>query len=337
MAIREVKELFAGRSGGLEEGLERRYTRKFRVRTTDKHDGPIEVTFAPGIPRLYEGYASYSTAEVDPWALCRRIDPQQDEDDWTTWTVTCEYDTRSPNGDGAGQPENPGQPGPGGGRGAAGNPELELPTVEWGVQTREVAVQRPLFIPVADHQKLVAAGLAVANDFDVGRRLTTSALQPFDPPPTVEKSFKTLTVERNEAKFPLTLSRQYEGAFNLDAFLTYAAGRWLCKSITGREVYKGPFRYARVRYEFWLQHQDDIGWQYIELLDAGTMRLGAGGVPVPIIPPIGGHPVSTPQLLKDGQPLTAAEIADPDIGPQFLRFFVRPYKPFAPLKINVVV
>ena len=123
MGFRSVCELHDGRTGGLSEGLERRYTRRFRVRTDSKAVGPIDVMFAPGVPRLYDPYQSYGTNEFDSFALCRRVTPTQDADDWFTWVVECEYDTTG--GNPQGQPENPGQPGSGGGSGAAGDPTLE--------------------------------------------------------------------------------------------------------------------------------------------------------------------------------------------------------------------
>lgn len=329
MAFQEVKELHEGRSGGLREGLERQYVRKFRVRTDTKLVGPIEVTFAPGIPRLYDPYQSFGTGEFDTFALCRDIDPQQDEGDWTLWYVTCRYDTSG--GTPYGQPSSPGQPGSGGGSGAAGDPTLEPPTVEWGVQTREVAFMEDLGNPDED----------INPDYLIPRALLNSAGQPFDPVPTIEMCHLTLTIERNEAAFDQLKARKYKNVVNKDAWgvegQNYAAGLWLLKHITGRAVYKGAFKYARVRYEFWLAPTVDEKdhWDNLDLLDQGLCRKGeTGGPPRPII--VNGHPITQPALLDGvGVPLTPAQIADPAVGPQFLRFKRYRREPFAPLNITL--
>lgn len=324
MGFRSVCELHDGRTGGLSEGLERRYTRRFRVRTDSKAVGPIEVMFAPGVPRLYDSYQSYGTGEFDSFALCRRVTPTQDADDWFTWVVECEYDTTG--GTPQGQPENPGQPGSGGGSGASGDPTLEPPTVEWGAQSREVAFMEDLGDPDA-HE---------ASEEFYPRTLLNSAGQPFDPVPTIEVSHLTLTVERNEAEFDQLKARKYKGVVNKDVFLGYAAGLWFLKHITGRVVYKGAYQYARVRYEFWLAPTVDEKdhWDNLDLLDQGLCRKGNdNGPPIPIM--VNGHPISQPALLKNGFPLPPPQIINPDIGPQFLRFKRYRRVPFAPLKITI--
>ena len=323
MGFRSVCELHDGRTGGLSEGLERRYTRRFRVRTDSKSVGPIEVMFAPGVPRLYDPYQSYGTNEFDSFALCRRVTPTQDADDWFTWVVECEYDTTG--GNPQGQPENPGQPGTGGGSGAAGDPTLEPQTVEWGTQSREVALIEDLGDPDSNDP-------IIKNP----RPILNSAGQPFDPVPTIEQAHLTLTIERNEVEFDVGKATKYRNVVNKDMWLDRIPGRWLCRQITGRVVYKGAYQYARVRYEFWLSptiRARDF-WDNLELLDQGLCRLDADGErPVPIIR--NGHPISQPALLKDGAPLTRAQIRNPNVGPQYLRFKRYRREPFAPLKITI--
>lgn len=324
MGFHSIRELHDGRSGGLSEGLERHYTRRFRVRTDSKLVGPIEVMFAPGIPRLYSPYQSFGTGEFDTFAICRDIKPVQDDGDWTLWHVDCEYDTRG--GNPQGQPGDPGQPGSGGGSGASGDPTLEPPTVEWGVQTREVPLSKDIGDPDSPFPSL-----------QTPRALLNSAGQPFDPVPTIELCHLSLTVERNEVAFDQIKARKYKNVVNKDVFLNYAAGIWLLKHITGREVYKGAHKYARVRYEFWLAPTLDPTdhWDNLDILDAGLCRKGAaGGPPIPII--VNGHPITQPALLSSaGAPLTPAELIDPEIGPQYLRFKRYRREPFAPLNIDI--
>lgn len=322
MAIRSVTELFDGRDGTLSTGLERRYVRKFRVRTDSKYDGPVEIMFAAGIPRLYDAYRSFGTSEVDAFALCTRVSPTQDSNDWSTWVVECEYSTDVGLG---GPPDDPGQPGAGGGSGSSGDPTLDPPVIEWGSQTREVALPLDLGDPDAADPVLQKP-----------RPFLNSAGQPFDPPPTIEVSHLTLTVERNEPTFNASRALRYRNTVNADLWQDRLPGRWWCRQITGHIVFKGPYRYARVRYEFWLSPsplKKDL-WDNLLLLDQGLCRLGPDGKnPVPI--ERNGHPISQPVLLKGGLPLSKDDILNPAIGPQYLTFKRYRREPFAPLNITI--
>jgi len=316
MAVWKVREIHKGRRGSLSEGSERKYTRVFHVFTNSKLDGPIEVMFAAdpstseAIPALYSSYTNYGGEELDMLAICRSIDPVQDEDDWTFWVVTCEYSTESITGDPRlGQsPEGGGNPGTG--SGAANDPGLEPPVQEWGAWTREEVA-----LYAQDHDRTP---------------ILNSAGQPFDPGPVREIGGTTLILERNE----LTYNPQEKNAFrftiNDDDFIWEGDYRlWLCKPITGSRRYKGAMKYWRVRYEFW--HAGDAeSWNHI-ILDAGFEKVVDGRL-VPIT--ISGQTPSRPVPLDgSGSPLTNDAIeAD---GVEFLQFKKYLAKPFSSLNIEV--
>ncbi len=294
MAVWRVQELHKGRKGGLKEGMERAYTRVFRVRTNSKLDGPIEVMFAvdpdtgEAIPAIYSSYQSYSGEELDILALCRSVDPVQDEDDWTVWNVTCEYSTASITGDSRiGQPSDGGNPAQG--SGSSNDPSLEPPVEEWSSWSREEAQERD----VGDDTKMIA----------------TTAGEPFDPKPTREIGGHILVIERNELKFSAKEKKAFRYRINLDNFI-FEDDRyqWLCKPITARRQYKGSLRYWRVRYEFW--HCGDAETWDHRLLNAGYMYREDPTLPLKPIH-INGQPPSRPWPLNEfGFKLTPGQIAN---------------------------
>lgn len=308
MSVWKVREIFKGRKGGLSEGVERKYTRVFQVFTNSKLDGPIEAIFASdgteSIPELYSSYADFG-GSTDILAICRSIDPVQDDDDWTIWTVTCEYSTESPRGDQAGQlsPGNsPGDPRTGGG--ATGDPTLEPPREEWSSWWREVAQEYE----------------APETDADVAdqRPILNSAHTRFDPMPTRELSGDVLIIERNESvgQYNPFLNSLYRNHVNEDDFVwTDDWNEWLCKAITASKVWKGNYQYYRVRYEFhhcgfeMANMRDNDGgficWDH-GLLDAGFEKV-LDGKRQPIRAQ--GDIVPSPWPLDGtGLPLTEAEI-----------------------------
>jgi len=300
MAVWKVTETHAGRKGGLKEGMERDYTRVFRVFTNSKLDGVIEAMFAvdPGtgeaIPAIYSPYVSYLNEESDIFALCRSITPVQDDDDWTVWLVTCEYSTKSITGDDRmGQPEGGSGAGgnPGTGSGSSNDPSLEPPVQEWGEWHREEAQTRD-----ASNDQTVIATVPVG--------------EPFDPPPTREIGGTVLILERNELTYDVREKNSFRFTLNEGDFVWEGdAEKWLCKPITARRQYKGPFKYWRVRYEFW--HCGDAEtWDHV-LLNAGYLEMGDDGVtPRPIV--FGTAPPSKPWpiFMSNGAALDPIDVAN---------------------------
>lgn len=330
MSVWRCQELFKGRRGGLRDGTERTYTRIFQVFTNSKLDGPIEVMFAVDpstgerIPSLYSSYANYGGRELDVLAICRNIEPVQDDNDWTVWTVTCTYDTENLNGDPRqGQASAGGNPSSG--SGSTNDPSLEPPIQEWGDWRREEAATQ------AEDQK--------------NTPILNAAGQPFDPAPTREIGGLTLVVERNELVFNAFKMSEYWFTTNSDMFLGFDLHQWLCKTITGKRQYKGNFKYWRVRYEFWHAKEQvffNVGrhpivpgaakgpWDHI-LLNAGFEQL-VGGKLKPIT--FNNQPVSRPYPLDAaGSAMTQAAIVAN--GPLFLHFQKYPERKFADLKLKI--
>lgn len=302
-----VKEIYVGREGSLRDGLQRSFTRKFRVKTDDRRVGPLHVIFAPGIPLLYSSYFSYELSELDLFAICRDVRAVQDENDWQVWDITCEYDTQSNSeyGNIAGQPGNIGQPGAGGGTGASGDPTQEPPTIEWGAETVELAV-------IKDR---------------TGEPIVNTAGQPFDPPPTIKIAYPVLRYSRNEATYDHVEKSKFSYALNTAKFLGYDAGRVLCKPITATQRYIGPFKYWRVNYEFHFTKELEPGVDTAEMIGVLSWRLwllnqglcelktvSVLGVPVKYLTPIlgaNGEPISTPVPLdEDGAAMPKEDIED---------------------------
>lgn len=346
-----VRERYGGRALTFTEGLERRWTRVFEVRTDGKLVGPGEVVFAAdpdsgeSIPLLYSSYRSYRTTEVDNLALCRSITPAQDADDWLLWTVTCEYSTESPRGLEYGQPSNPGNPtGSGGsGSGASGDPTLDPPTVDWSFWTREEA-QRLAYL-VSDAlsawpeygfgQSPSAVG---TPEIDLGLMTPkNSAGQPFEGL-TREVGGRQLNYERSEASFDSADMAMYAFCVNADRFLEDGDERtWLCRPITATKQYKGGLVYWRVKYEFHHNPAKDedgfnLGWDHY-LLNAGFKYWNAAQSRLlPIME--GAQQVTTPAPLnRNGSVMDRSTIIDPSAGPVFRRYTRYGRLPFAPLNI----
>lgn len=320
MGFRWVTELFDGRQGGIRDGLQRRYTRRFQVMTDDKRVGPKEVIFAPGIPLLYSSYVSFDANEIDFFGICRDVDAIQDPDDWQLWHVTCEYDTQSSSefGGNAGQPGSIGQPGAGGGSGASGDPSQEPPTIDWGFEIRDVAFTKDLSgLGAIAGANLVQAPAAIVMEGLFGRAVLNSARQPFDPPPTREWGFPTLTYSRNELTYDPIHAADFSLAMNSEEFMGRPKFTVLSRPITSSQKHIGAYKYYRVRYELWFLLETNKDWM-AEFLDAGFNEL-IDGVHRRITDKRG-HPVAEVSLLKDGLKLTEAQLANPAIGPQFLRF-----------------
>lgn len=320
MSVWRCREIFKGRRGSLKEGMQREFTRVFHVFTTSKLDGPIEVMFAvdpntaEAVPAIYSIYTNYGAEEFDLLAICRSVDPVQDDDDWSFWVVTCTYSTESITGDGRlGQPDGGDGAGgnPGSGSGSSNDPSLEPPVQEWGNWTREEAQEH-------------------AEDDDETPFLN-SATEPFENQPTREVGGTTLIIERNELTYDPREKNAFRFTINDADFIWEGDYRqWLCKPITATRQYKGPLKYWRVRYEF--HHCGDItkAWNHV-LLDAGFSHL-VGGVRKEYRKD--GQPMARPWPLDGaGAFLTEAEIAAGDVNYlQFKKYLAKDWS-----SLNIVV
>lgn len=329
-----VDEIFSGRSGTpFSMDGKREYVKNFRVIVKNKYIGPMAVCAAPYIPLPYSIYQSGNGLEFDLLALLVNKQAKlQNEDDWKVWIVTCTYSTVMPEG---GAPTDPGDPGvPGspetGGRGAANNPELEPPDIEWDFEV----VQKPL-----------------SEDLEKQAFLNT-AKDPITPAPVFEVAYPVLSITRNQNSFDWEEARKYAFALNSDKFLNAEPGQAQCLPPRGRMTFRGPLKYWRVSYKIRFNFDDTtrenfpsepvlpvgqtykVGW-HPRFLNVGVHELIFPG---PNDPPRlkkraisdGGQITTEPQLLdRNGRRILPD--ADGKVTPYYLTFRVYPSVPFAPL------
>lgn len=324
MAIVSVKELWENRGGEFDDSYKRSYTRTFRVRTDDERDGPLEVTFALGVPRIWDVYVSYATGEYDTLARCRRISPSQMADDPLIWEVRCEYETFTA------EPSSPGSAGAGGGGGGdatkpgstgpANNPEQRPPKIKWSFET----LTRPLTLAY-DNGGVAGVATQVVP-------VLNSAGQPFDPAPEYECAYPVYEVSRIETFFSPAVARQYAFAVNDDTFGFAAPGEAMCMPITADLVFIGgvPFWEVSYKIRFLPEHVDTFQPQ---ILDAGYRQLNAGGTDLEdIFDPITRQPVSEPTLLDGaGRQLSHADLVAN--GAEYRLFYAYLRRPFAALNL----
>jgi hypothetical protein len=225
MAVIFVKELWAGRTGDVDDTFKRDYRRLFQAHTNNKGDGPVLVRAGLGIS-IWSSYQSYLTGELDGASLCNKIECEQAEDSPFLWRVTVSYSTEVT--EQAQQAEDPLQ---------------EPKDISWDTESYQKAVEQD------------RAGNAICN----------SALDPFDPPPTIDDSRLTLTIERNEAIDNPTRMKDYQDAVNSDTFYGFPAGEWKVAQMSCKRQYRNNVFFWRWVYKF---HHRVEGWK-LKLLDAG--------------------------------------------------------------------
>lgn len=266
-------------------------------------------------------YDAYlTTNESDLGATARTIECEQDQDNPFFWKVTVQYASR------AVDPEQ-----------FVENPLLRPAEWEWGSAQYEEAMER---------------------DVD-GRLVANTAGDPFDPPPTRPKSYRTLTLTRNEISFDPVTTHLYENTVNSTTFLGFPPGYVLCKSITSRILYEAAARYFSTTYSFEMgvprfaasvaspyaavtdgifnpyapgtlttTNVDVLGPWQLQILNTGYREL-VGGVLVAIQE--NGQPVSKPALLDtDGTQLAVGG------DPVWLVFRKYPSVDFTPLSLVLI-
>lgn len=238
----------------------RSYTRRFRVITNDRNDGPLIVLSAAGIPPLYTQYATPN--ESDPIALVRSYDPQRIGPAQLVWTVAVKYETPELKG---GDKSGSGTDTPG----EQNNPQLELPTVKTSESEYEELVTQ-VYDPTTNNAAPPAS----------------SAGEVFDPPSKRQNFYESLEISRNEdlsAPHP-ALGNLYRNSVNSDTFWGLAPGTWRCVQISAerqvRQLQNGTFvAFLKVTYKFTARPN---GWDD-QLLDYGNYYFrpvldGAGDV-----------------------------------------------------------
>ncbi len=93
MAVLDVKEIWSGRRGAIDDKSVREYTRVFRLITTDTFDGPATI-LAVFLQVIFSTYADANGFQ-DSGAVLRRVSPQQDSENPFLWQVVCDYSSES--------------------------------------------------------------------------------------------------------------------------------------------------------------------------------------------------------------------------------------------------
>lgn len=307
MAISWAKEIWSGRTGDQDHKGVRSYVRVFRVRTTNRRDGPGLVRFATGIPRIFDAYVEGS-GFTDLYARCRRISESIDQDDPLTWVVVCEFSTETT--DSTQTKEDTDAPET---ASATKSPDLEPPQIIWG----SVQFQK-----------------AVEKDVVTNKVICNSAGVPYEPPVEVERSYPTLTIRRNEMAFSPTIKVQFDNAVNSEPWFGFEMYEVKCTGITAQTVYRDGWVFWEVTYPFIINFDTWV----LKLLDQGMeTRPGAlvsGSESLKRIVDKRGVPVTRPVLLDgNGNVLHPDGAAGAPPAPVFRSFFVNQLQPFADLNL----
>jgi hypothetical protein len=221
------------------------YQRVFVVATDNDHIGAREVSFCPGLPFL--GYQYNTGYEVDPLVRVISRSAQPVGNSRRVWEVTVNYSSKHDDPEEENTEEE--------------SLELEPPEVSFDFATRMKVVQRATQILSSTDE-----GVILDNEY---LSPTTSAGEPFDPPPEIEEHFPVLTITRNERFLNMEQIREYVNVVNSDNFQGGGPRTVKINGISARKQYKKNLRYWRTTYtlEF-----NPATWD-LQLLDIGSYSL----------------------------------------------------------------
>lgn len=293
----------------------REYTVKYKIATRNKaYANNICMVKALGLPGPYWPYVSTDGLVVDPCAFAVRIraDPL-DPEDWQWWVITVDYSTQLPE-EGA-------------------NFYTQWPSSVVGPQNNPWQKRARLRMEFEDTTE--------AFPFDLnGKAYTSSAGQPFTPPPTRTHKHVVLVFTRNmptNMVTPQTVS-DFNNCTNDQTFLGQPVNCVFCNFLPGDLKYLGRIPYYEVTIRFKLETRTYLDpntirpgfagvlkrrtWQPL-LLDQGTeqkvthplFRLAFNNVPIIRH----GQPTTQPQLL-DGFGAELRPAADGKLYPRYVEF-----------------
>ncbi len=214
MPVKEVAEIWDGRSASVTVSEGNKYTRVFRVECTGNDVGPNEAGKAVGI-QLGDQYLTINALESDQYAYCTSINSvQESTGDYLHFIVSVEYGAYSVVWAGGGPDQNP---------------LLQPIDVEWGWNSHEVVA-----------------------DIDInGNPIVNTAGDPYDPPLIEDDPRPTMSVTRNEPFIDFDLILAYRNAINNDQFSI--AQPYFCRTlnIQPKSVFHHQIGwYYQVKYEF---------------------------------------------------------------------------------------
>lgn len=221
---------------------------------------PMPVIDAVGI-RL--GAPWQMDGEYDGTVSCTRIEATPDRQQPRVWSITYEYQSRTPDEgkEGQGDPSQWGNP----------NPIDRPPRLEFALAPRSEPVEFGYLVGLSYWN--AAAGKRQEIEYQpTWGPLVNSAGQRIDKPPTRAITRWEMTYTRNERKFPWGKSGKFLDVCNADKFLGVAPGLWLCQGITGSWVFERvedkAYGYWAVTYKFLYDARGHDIW----ILDEGTVE-----------------------------------------------------------------
>lgn len=306
MAVAEIHELHEGRTGGADDTGLIRYAKLWTIRTTDRKDGPQEVSSATGLPRKGQWYWD-AQGYLNIFVRCRslQIDPDMAKTPRGYWwkaraefsnerflqALQAELGKGGPNGRTGGGVESFKN---GSGNTGSYEPGNRPPdpadwpcTVRWSTSKIQLPMYRADMVS--------EAGFLQMSDVTP----QTSANEPYDPPPTYSYPIQVLTVTKHQINFDHALIGEMVGALNNDVWMSRSPCTWMVDDIDAAEVWENGFGRWRVTYRLLYSRR---GWQF-RLLDAGYHYLDSSGNRQPILQK-SGLSLTRPKLLDlNGQVL----------------------------------
>ena len=314
MGIVNVREVSSGRTGSVDNSLDRSYVRVFEVDVDTLLDGP-EIIFASGVlPPLYAPYTPASgTADFGSWCQSRKTEVLPNA---KVWKITCSYSTKLDRPD----------------LNTQVSPELRPAEIDWDTIT--IAV--PALVDIN--------GLPILN----------SAGDLFDPPIEEEETRLLLRISKNIVDDPSTPTGfdanafgQYQNKVNSNKWLGFKKFQVKCRKMKSTRFFEDARYFWRLSGEFeisfrtppanvvwpngfqidaddstslaWIKYVLDRGFREIK-----QIPLAMAGKRAAVLDPQTKMPVSVPALLDGtGKALAAG------LQPVFLAYNIIPTANFS--------
>lgn len=325
MAIVSVTEAHQGRSSFLGQ-LGRRVRRRHFIVTTDRAvngslrvERAIDPTTGLQIPQPYQTYLTES--EFDPGVIVRTVNANQRPESRLVWDVEVEYDSEY-------EPFE--------------NPYTEPPELRYETEIYEQPLpgRAATFYNTSTPSPSSEDPIAGVDALTAwGQGFTTSAGEPFDPPPTMPRARPIVIFTRNQPMFTLADKVKYENSVNKIAWSGLQARQaWLRSIGVSYHVWKStkvgvpPIYYARVSYTFALKAET---WD-LQLLDIGSYYLDySSGSPVRKAFTVEGTGEPRLGLLDHSAEATKGSKLAAGEDAQFLRWRTFREEDYQPLGINL--
>jgi hypothetical protein len=296
MGILGVFKLGDGWGMKLTDKLQRTYTETYEVLTDSFLTGPLEVCFAPGLPRYGQIYVEL--ARFDGHATVISIEPKlPDPNAPFVWHVLVTYSSHL-----AADPSQQDQQ-------QGDNPTLRPPRFSFST----VKESRAISMTTDDTPKLIA----------------NSANQPFDPPYEREISRTRETITLYRATYDADFYDNFKDSINDDFFSGYYPKQGRIVDIDGEQHYENKVRCYEIKFVIeyrtpdWNLYLPDMGkWEVTTINGSSTRKMIVDRAGLPV----GG-------IMLDGRGNQLKLDPNNPPKPVELNFQVYPRKNWAPLKL----